>query len=142
MANDDYRILRPQGRRIATELEGMPPLHLDVRAGEAPEPVLGHQDSVPGGANAHDVNVAFGSQDCGYFPCPGRVPVQHLGHGLGLIDDGVVHEVGVGLPDFLLKGHGVLSCGSRIFIFPRIYTNRHEWGIGSESPTPGQGCLV
>ena len=107
VADDDYGVVGPQGRRVAAELEGMPPLHLDVRAGESAEPVFGHQHRVPRGADAHDVDVPLGGQDFGNLLGPGRMPVQHPGNGLGLADDGVVHEVRVRLPDFRLLAHGV-----------------------------------
>ena len=107
MADDDYRVLGSQRRRVAAELEGVPPLHLDVGAGKAAEPVLGYQHGVPRGADAYDVDVPPGGQGGGNFPCRGCVAVQHCGHGLGLAGDGVVHKVGVFLSYFRLLGHGV-----------------------------------
>ena len=120
MADDDYRVLGSQRRGITAELEGVPTLHLDVGAGKTAEPVLSDQDGVPRGADTHNVDVALGGQDGGNLPRGGPVRVQHPGHGLGLAGNGVVHEIGVSLADFLLKGHGVPFCGLFVHEYTRM----------------------
>jgi hypothetical protein len=61
---------------------------------------------MPGGPDAHQVQATLPGDLGRHFLSAGGMLAQHLLHGLGLMLNGIVHEVRVLQADFRLLRHG------------------------------------